>query len=136
MGLFTTTVTKDTRWNVAVHEAGHVIVGRRLGARGLHASITTDRRGRSQGQCTPRRFAGATTELDFAAYCLAGAVAGRLITGDEALVGSDDLDAAHDALAGTGHSLRDAERHATRLVRRHRDAIERAARQLYDHGRI
>lgn len=126
--------TKDPRWNTAVHEAGHVVVGRKLGARGLHASITTDRRGRTRGRCTPSRFRG--DELDFAAYCLAGAAAGRLITGDEALVGSDDIDAARQALTGTDHRLKDAERLATRLVRRHHGAIEEAARELYDHGRI
>lgn len=133
MGLFSPT-RKDTRWNVAVHEAGHVIVGRKLGAWRLHSSIATDRRGRTRGMCTPCRFRSGA--LDEAAYFLAGAAAGRLITGDEALEGSDDIDAAHTALDGTPHGFRDAERLAGRLVRRHRQAIEEAAHRLYDRGRI
>lgn len=125
---------KDTRWNTAVHEAGHVVVGGKLGMRGLGASVRTDGRGRTRGRTTDCRFGGSA--LDEAVYILAAAAAGRLITGDEALCGSSDLDDAQKALAGTGHSMADAERLAGRLVRRHRKHIEGAARRLYDKGRI
>ncbi len=126
MGFF----TKNTRWNVAVHEAGHVIVGRKLGARGLHAVLLSDTRGHT----TPCTWRG--SRLEEATYCLAGAAAGRLITGDPALCDSGDAGAARKALARTKHTVREAEELAVRLVRQHRRAIERAARELYRTGRI
>lgn len=120
----------DTRWHTAVHEAGHVVVGRKLGARGLGAVLLSDTRGR----CTPCTWRG--SRLEEAAYILAGAAAGRLITGDPALDGSSDVSSARRALRRTKHTLDEAETLAAQLARKHRRAIERAARQLYDDGRI
>jgi len=119
-----------TRWNVAVHEAGHVAVGRALRARGLGAVLLSDTRGRT----TPCTWRG--SRLEEAAYILAGAAAGRLITGDAALCDSNDAADARKALRRTKHPLSDAEALAQQLVRKHRRAVARAARQLYDHGRI
>ena len=120
----------DTRWHTAVHEAGHVVVGRALGARGLGAVLLSDTRGRT----TPCTWRG--SRLEEAAYLIAGAAAGRLITGDPALCGSGDVAAARKTLRRTKHTVGDAEALARQLARKHRRAIERAARQLYDHGRI
>lgn len=122
------------RRNVAVHEAAHVTAARVYRARGVKATLRTDRRGRSRGLTTLRSWHG--TDLEFVVYTLAGAAAGRLITGDEALCGSDDLAVARQVLTAIGGTRRDADRRATALVRQHRGRIEQAADRLYQHGRI
>jgi hypothetical protein len=115
----------DTRRNVAVHEAGHVVAARTYRARGVTATLRTDARGRSRGLTKLRSWRG--SDLEFVVYTLAGAAAGRLITGAEALCDSDDLSVARHVLAQIGGTYRDADRRAMALVRRHHPAIEQVA---------
>lgn len=122
------------RWNTAVHEVGHLVAAQTFGARGVAATVRTDWQGRSRGLTTLRVWRG--SDLDHAVYTLAGAAAGLLITGDEALSGSDDIPNARQILAEINHPYRNAQKRAAALVRRHRAAIERAAERLYQHGRI
>lgn len=127
-------MTTDHRRNVAVHEAGHVVAAQLYRARGVGATLTTDRRSRSRGLTTLRAWRG--SDQEFLTYLLAGAAAGRLITGDAALTGSTDMRDAGKVLAAIGGSLTAAERQAAAFARHHRRQIERAAAVLYDHGHI
>ncbi|WP_163552035.1 hypothetical protein [Candidatus Frankia alpina] len=117
----------------AAHEAGHVVAARLFDARGVTARLHVGRHG-TRGMTRLRAWRAADT--DFVVYILAGPAAGRLITGNPALVGSDDLDVARRITVRIGASYRDAEQRAARLVRQHRADIERTAALLLDHGRI
>ncbi|OHV39693.1 hypothetical protein BBK14_13560 [Parafrankia soli] len=127
-------MSKDHRRIVAVHEAGHWLAAREYAARGVQATLTTTPRGGARGITTLRRWRG--SDLQFVAYTLAGATAARLITGDAGLHGSDDLQVARTVCRNIHADISDAEHLAATLVRTHRRHIERAARQLYDTGRI
>jgi hypothetical protein len=120
------------RWGTAVHESGHVTVAGVLGATGLSAKLHDPERNGDCGQFTGR-FTG--TKEEEAVILLAGAAAGRLITG-RPHGGAGDEKQAGRLLRRSGTSIADAKRAAELLVRGNRRAIEAGARRLYDGGRI
>ena len=126
----------DHRRIVAVHEAGHVIAGREYSPRaGFYATLTESRHGwRGWTTATHRTWRG--TDLEFAVFHLAGAAAGRLITGHPGLAGSSDMTKARKVCREIGVDLRHAEDLAATFARTHRRQIEQAADRLYRDGRI
>lgn len=120
------------RWGTAVHESGHVTVAEVFGATGLSASLHDPDRHGDCGHFTGR-FTG-TSEQE-AVILLAGAAAALLVTGRPHGGASDEKQAGR-LLRRSGTSIAAAKREAARLVRGNRRAIERAARRLYETGRI
>lgn len=114
---------RSDRWQTALHEAGHVEVGKRLGATSLSAWLDDDRSGYFVG-----RFDG--PDEDEAVILLAGAAAAGRRGG-----GATDRREAKRLLRGTGVSMGEAERRARRAVSGRRGAIERTAQRLYRRGR-
>ncbi|WP_163547804.1 hypothetical protein [Candidatus Frankia nodulisporulans] len=117
--------SRDLR-EVAVHEAGHVIVARALGATRAQARVT-----RAGGEYR-LRFDGpdvADPAGDDAVIKLAGACAAGLIVGRDTGSGSDRA-AARRLLRRSSRSLRDAQNDAARLVGQHRREIEALAARI------
>lgn len=131
----------DHRRIVAVHEAGHVIAGRQYSRGGVlfstafHATLTENRHS-WRGMTTATRRTWSGTDEEFVIYLLAGAAAGRLVTGYPGLDGSTDLANARKVCREIGLALGDAEDLAAAFARTHRRQIEQAAGRLYRDGRI
>lgn len=117
------------RRGTAIHEGGHYIIGCLLSGTTVTARLRNDWDGYTQ----TRDWEG--SDLDYAVYCLAGWAADRLI-GRGPLDSPTDRRYARQALRGTGHRLRDADRIADRLVRTHHRQIVTASEVLYQRGRI
>lgn len=111
------------RREVAVHEAGHVIVARALGATKAQARITA-RGGRYK--LAYNGPDGADPAGDDAVVKLAGGAAATLIVGRDTGSGNDRADARR-LLRRSPRSLRDAQKDVARLVRQHRGDIEALA---------
>ncbi|MDT3438329.1 hypothetical protein [Pseudofrankia sp. BMG5.37] len=131
----------DHRRIVAVHEAGHVTAGRQYSRGGVflgttfHATVTeTKHHWRGMTTATRRTWSG--TDQEFVVYLLAGAAAGRLITGYPGLDGSNDIANARKVCREIGIDLGHAEDLAASFARAHRRRIEQAADRLYRDGRI
>ncbi len=129
------------RWTVAVHEAAHVVVARRLGWRVLHATITGPA-GREGGQMTDAPPAGwgrrdrVRVAEDSAVISLAGTAASArqrwwLPSGCQ----HDQRDARR-MLRETDLSYSDAYRTARQHINQRWGEIERVARHLYRHGEL
>lgn len=117
------------RREVAVHEAGHAVVARALGATYVSARLSRSGRGGSYRA----KIAGST--VNDAVIALAGRQATERALGVRYGDAQDRRDALR-ALRGTGVSMRDARRQATRLVERHGAEIEAVAGELARRGRF
>jgi hypothetical protein len=129
------------RWTVAVHEAAHVVVARRLGWRVLHAAITgpVGREGGEMADAPPagwgRRDRVRVAE-DSAVISLAGTAASArqrwlLPSGCQ----HDQCDARR-LLRETDLSYGEAYRAARHHIGKHWGEIERVACHLYRHGAL
>jgi len=113
----------ERRSRTAREEAGHVVAVRKLGGRVKKAVLEAD----DSGTVTYSGLHG----FDEAVAALAGPLAAG-----EGVCKQWDRDVAVRALRGSGRSFQDAVDAADRLVNRHRDDIDRAAKSLYRNGRL
>ncbi|SBW29014.1 hypothetical protein FDG2_6326 [Candidatus Protofrankia californiensis] len=128
MGLFS---SGTGRRSVAEHEARHVVVARHFGATNLTAYVTPDG---SRGYFTGD-FDG--TKEEEAIILLAGGSRADMpgMRGVLPHGGDSDLKQAKRLLRGSGMSVRQAEREAKKLVRKHRGAIKRETRKMEKRNR-
>ncbi|ONH58339.1 hypothetical protein CcI49_23065 [Frankia sp. CcI49] len=112
----------ERQQTIAIHEAGHVVAARMLGATDI--TVPVDRRGGGF-------WFAATSELDEAVILLAGQQAELVLTGRDSGRSEYDLRQARRALRRTGVDLDAAGKTAAELVRGARLDIEsEAARRL------
>jgi hypothetical protein len=127
--------TGSRRWTVAVHEAAHVVVARRLGWRVRSAQVFADGSGYTD-DVAPAGGEATTVAVQNAVIALAGPCASaRQRWFLPAGCGHDERDARR-ALRGTGVSYNQARTQARRLVDRHWRDIDKVARRLYHDGHL
>ncbi|MEX5634948.1 hypothetical protein [Parafrankia sp. FMc2] len=124
MGLFDSTAARRRR--TAHHEARHIVVARHLGATDLEGHVSPDG---ASGYFTGD-FDGSREQEAVILLAGGGTTSNRAHADTLPHGGDSDLTQARRLLADSDMTMRDAEREAARMVRRHADEISRAAQDL------